>query len=297
MISVIRVRLKGHTLFPLVLSGCLGLLSGCANNYPTQVVYTDTAEEGSLVTGIQTYQFNLTTGPRYMQAGAAARNGDVGDKKGHSTRYSTLFGLVEWGNNGVGTAAASGGVREVRTVQNGGIDVLWGIVYSEQTTIVTGSSEYTNRLPIKLPGKAVQIKEGFFVDPKGDVLVKNENDQLLATIPYGAIRQTADADGQEYEISFSPGKNAMDKTVTLRPSGKVTHPVTFLVNDHLVTVEPGGRVKLLLEGENKFVVYEGLPTAKVKIQSADFFEPQAVDSKISEEKMPQTASSLENLRS
>ena len=54
MISVIRVRLKGHTLFPLVLSGCLGLLSGCANNYPTQVVYTDTAEEGSLVTGIQT---------------------------------------------------------------------------------------------------------------------------------------------------------------------------------------------------------------------------------------------------
>jgi hypothetical protein len=115
-------------------------LIGCAQNYPTHIVYSDTADGAGVSTGINSYQYNLTTGPRYSQASAATKEGDIGDKSGESTRHSILFGLAEWGNNGAGTAAQSGGVRSVKSVQNNGIDVLWGLVYSEQSTIVTGDS-------------------------------------------------------------------------------------------------------------------------------------------------------------
>jgi hypothetical protein len=40
----------------------------------------------------------------------------------------------------VGTAAQKAGIKNVKTVQNGGTDILWGIAYSEQQTIVTGST-------------------------------------------------------------------------------------------------------------------------------------------------------------
>jgi len=113
---------------------------GCAQNYPTHFVYSNTADGSGVTTGINSYQYNLTTGPRYSQASAATKEGDIGDKSGESTRHSILFGLAEWGNNGAGTAAQSGGVRSVKSVQNNGIDVLWGLVYSEQSTIVTGDS-------------------------------------------------------------------------------------------------------------------------------------------------------------
>ena len=113
---------------------------GCAQNYPTHIVYSDTADGSGVSTGINSYQYNVNTGPRYSQASAATKEGDVGDKSGESTRHSILFGLAEWGNNGAGTAAQNGGVRSVKTVQNNGIDVLWGVIYSEQSTIVTGDS-------------------------------------------------------------------------------------------------------------------------------------------------------------
>lgn len=113
---------------------------GCAQNYPTHIVYSDTADGAGVSTGINSYQYNIVTGPRYSQASAATKEGDIGDKSGESTRHSILFGLAEWGNNGAGTAAQSGGVRSVKSVQNNGIDVLWGLVYSEQSTIVTGDS-------------------------------------------------------------------------------------------------------------------------------------------------------------
>ena len=115
-------------------------LVGCAQNYPTHIVYSDTADGSGVSTGINSCQYNVNTGPRYSQASAATKEGDVGDKSGESTRHSILFGLAEWGNNGAGTAAQNGGVRSVKTVQNNGIDVLWGVIYSEQSTIVTGDS-------------------------------------------------------------------------------------------------------------------------------------------------------------
>jgi len=123
------------TLTGFVLVGCAG-----SNNYPTHIVYSDTADGAGASTGINSYQYNIVTGPRYSQASAATKEGDVGDKSGESTRHSILFGLAEWGNNGAGTAAQNGGVRAVKSVQNNGIDVLWGLVYSEQSTIVTGDS-------------------------------------------------------------------------------------------------------------------------------------------------------------
>jgi len=65
--------------------GCLVglvLLVGCAQNYPTHIVYSDTADGAGVSTGVNSYQFNVTTGPRYSQASAATKEGDVGDKSG-----------------------------------------------------------------------------------------------------------------------------------------------------------------------------------------------------------------------
>ncbi len=132
--KTISIQVAVVTFFSLI------FMVGCAQNYPTHIVYSDTADGSGVSTGINSYQFNVNTGPRYSQASAATKEGDVGDKSGESTRHSILFGLAEWGNNGAGTAAQNGGVRSVKTVQNNGIDVLWGVIYSEQSTIVTGNS-------------------------------------------------------------------------------------------------------------------------------------------------------------
>jgi len=103
-------------------------------------VDSDTSKNDGLATGVNSSQFSLTTGVRDFRASAAAKDGDVGETSGEATRRSILFGLVEWGDNGVGTAAAKAGIKKVKTVQNGGTDILWGLAYSEQQTIVTGTT-------------------------------------------------------------------------------------------------------------------------------------------------------------
>jgi len=239
-------------------------LAGCASQYPSHIAYTDTSEEGALVTGIQNYQFNLTTGPRYMQAGAAAKDGQVGDKTGESTRHSTLFGLVEWGNNGVGEAASQGGIREVRTVQNGGIDILWGIVYSEQTTVVTGTPEYLNRLPIKFPNKAEVLREGMFLEPNGNLVVKNSQDQLLDFVKNGEIARNVKVDQKAYSISYGYEKTG-ETTILIEPNETAAENI-LLINDQIITFKPKACLIVTL-GEGKFVKdYTGKPSSGVNIQ-------------------------------
>jgi hypothetical protein len=150
---------------------------GCAQNYPTHIVYSDTADGSGVSTGINSYQFNVNTGPRYSQASAATKEGDVGDKSGESTRHSILFGLAEWGNNGAGTAAQNGGVRSVKTVQNNGIDVLWGVIYSEQSTIVTGDSSAQ-------PGNKTASTTGTSKREKPTILINPDDaEQKLVALP------------------------------------------------------------------------------------------------------------------
>jgi len=258
----IRHRLMRGGLWMIGL-GCL-VLSGCANQYPSHIAYTDTSDEGALVTGIQTCQFNLTTGPRSMQAGAAAPNGVVGEKSGASTRHSTLFGLVEWGNNGVGEAASQGGVREVRTVQNGGVDILWGIVYSEQTTVVTGTPEYSNRLPIKYPNKAQVLREGMFMEPNGNLVVKNSQDQLLDFVKNGEVSKNVRVDQKVFSVSYGFEKTG-ERTVLIEPH-EVTGENILLINDQIVTFQPKACLVITL-GEGKFVKnYAGKPSSGVSIQ-------------------------------
>ncbi|NBS50710.1 MAG: hypothetical protein EBS97_08960 [Verrucomicrobia bacterium] len=118
----------------------LFFLSGCASTPPMHFVDSDTSKNDGLATGVSSSQFSLTTGVRDFQASAAAKDGAVGETSGEATRRSILCGLVEWGDNGVGTAAQKAGIKHVKTVQNGGTDILWGIAYAEQQTIVTGST-------------------------------------------------------------------------------------------------------------------------------------------------------------
>ena len=118
----------------------LFFLSACASTPPMHFVDSDTSKNDGLATGVSSSQFSLTTGVRDFQASTAAKDGAVGETSGEATRRSILCGLVEWGDNGVGTAAQKAGIKNVKTVQNGGTDILWGIAYSEQQTIVTGST-------------------------------------------------------------------------------------------------------------------------------------------------------------
>lgn len=152
-------------------------MMGCAQNYPTHIVYSDTADGAGVSTGINSYQYNVTTGPRYSQASAATKEGDVGDKSGQSTRHSILFGLAEWGNNGAGTAAQNGGVRSVKTVQNNGLDVLWGVIYSEQSTIVTGDSTVK-------PSSRTASAPGTTQRDRPTILINPDNaDEKLVALP------------------------------------------------------------------------------------------------------------------
>ena len=142
-------------LFPL-------FLTGCATTPPMHFVDSDTSKNDGLATGVNSSQFSFTTGVRDFRASAAAKDGDVGETSGEATRRSILFGLVEWGDNGVGTAAAKAGIKKVKTVQNGGTDILWGLAYSEQQTIVTGTTNEivasavaaTEKAPLGVPAKS-----------------------------------------------------------------------------------------------------------------------------------------------
>ena len=247
-------------------------LAGCANQYPSHIAFTDTSEEGALVTGIQTYQSNLTTGPRYMQAGATAENGQVGDKTGESTRHSTLFGLVEWGNNGVGEAANQGGIREVRTVQNGGIDILWGIVYSGQSTIVTGLSEYANRLPIKSPNKTQVLLEGMFLEPNGNLVVKNSRNQLVDFVKTGQIARNVKVDQKSFSVSYGFEKTG-ETTILIEPAESAGESI-LLINDQIVTFQPTACLVVTLEEGKCVKSYTGKPSGGVKIQPIASLEDQ-----------------------
>ena len=268
----IRIMLMGRSCPWILTYGMTLALAGCANQYPSHIAFTDTSEEGALVTGIQNYQFNLTTGPRYMQAGAAAKDGQVGDKTGESTRHSTLFGLVEWGNNGVGDAASQGGIREVRTVQNGGIDILWGIVYSEQTTVVTGTPEYLIRLPIKFPNKAEVLREGMFLEPNGNLVVKNSQDQLLDFVKNGEIARNVKVDQKPYSISYGYEKTG-ETTILIEPDESAAEN-TLLINDQIVTFQPTACLVVTLEEGKCVKSYTGKPSGGVKIQPIASLEDQ-----------------------
>jgi hypothetical protein len=263
MIYVIRT-MEGKTL-PMLLGviGLLLVLTGCANNYPSHIAYTDTSEEGALVTGIQTYQFNLTTGPRYMQAGAAAKDGQVGDLHGASTRHATLFGLVEWGGNGVGEAARNGGLREVRTVQNGGVDILWGVVYSEQTTIVTGSGAYSNPLPLNFPPEAKILEEGIFLEPNGNLVVKNKDNQVTALVKKGEMNKEF-AVGKERVVASYGMQKEGHLTILILPASAGFEPV-LLVNDQIASFRRQGSLIIVLDDEGYVKGYESNPPGSVKI--------------------------------
>ncbi len=199
-----------------------------------------------------------------MQAGATAENGQVGDKTGESTRHSTLFGLVEWGNNGVGEAASQGGIREVRTVQNGGIDILWGIVYSEQSTIVTGLSEYANRLPIKFPNKTHVLLEGMFVEPNGNLVVKNSRDQVVGFVKTGQFSRNVKVDQKTFSVSYGFEKTG-ETTILIEPTGSAKESI-LLINDQFVTFQPKACLVVTLEDGKCVKSYTGKPLSGVKFQ-------------------------------
>lgn len=276
MILIIRSWARKTLSGWMGLSAALMVLAGCANNYPDHLTYTDTSEEGALVTGIQTYQFNLTTGPRYMQAGAAAPNGEVGDLRGASTRHSTLFGLVEWGNNGVGEAARKGGVREVRTVQNGGIDILWGVVYSEQTTIVTGLDAYANPLPLKFPQEAKVLEEGLFLEPNGNLVVKNKVNQVMALVKEGEMARSLSVAKEKFLISYGLKRDG-HQTILIRPSA-LEKGCILLVNDQIASFQSHGCLLVNLDDKGYVKNYETNPLGSVGLTPVQIWSSQVAHS-------------------
>jgi len=158
-------------------------------------VDSDTSKNDGLATGVNSSQFSLTTGPREFRASAAAKDGDVGETSGEATRRSVLFGLVEWGDNGVGTAAQKAGIKKIKTVQNGGTDILWGIAYSEQQTIVTGTTHDVVTKPtvadVEPPVRRAEPVHSDGDKPAGRLVLVNpeEPDEILvSTKPVEGVR-------------------------------------------------------------------------------------------------------------
>jgi len=166
-------------------------LSACASTPPMHFVDSDTSKNDGLATGVSSSQFSLTTGVRDFQASTAAKDGAVGETSGEATRRSILCGLVEWGDNGVGTAAQKAGIKHVKTVQNGGTDILWGIAYSEQQTIVTGS---TNEVVTKSNSAKNDSSSKVRIDNKkaGRLVLVNPGEPgevLVSTKPVEGVQQ------------------------------------------------------------------------------------------------------------
>ena len=98
---------------------------------------------------------------------------------------------MEWGDNGVGTAAQKAGIKNVKTVQNGGTDILWGIAYSEQQTIVTGS---TNEVVTKSNSAKNDSSSKVRIDNKkaGRLVLVNPGEPgevLVSTKPVEGVQQ------------------------------------------------------------------------------------------------------------
>lgn len=205
-----------------------------------------------------------------MQAGAAAPEGEVGEKTGASTRHSTLFGLVEWGDNGVGEAANNGGIREVRTVQNGGIDVLWGIVYSQQTTIVTGVEEYSNRLPIQMPKQGKMLQEGMFLQGNGNIVIKNSKDQILAVVQKQDSGKKVSMGQDTVSVSYGFDKGG-ERTIFIEPEGNDGECV-LSINDQVVTFKPKSALMMILDDHMAVRNYQSKPDGAVQIQPVSWWE-------------------------
>ena len=119
--------------------------TACVNNGARPGVYitSSTGSPEGLVTHIRTADGDAVV---------SSPQGRVGNMKGIALRHSLLLGLISWGSTGVGEAARKAapefrfrnspheGIREVDTVAKGGVKILWGILYCNEQTIVTGDS-------------------------------------------------------------------------------------------------------------------------------------------------------------
>jgi hypothetical protein len=119
----------------LLLIGTAALLSACAHQQgPGTYISSNTDSKKGLVTEIK----NPCDGE---SAVVASPDGRVGSLRGVSRRHSVLGGLVEWGSNGVGRAAQKGGIKEVDTVERGKTRVIFGVLYANDSTVVTGDGD------------------------------------------------------------------------------------------------------------------------------------------------------------
>jgi len=115
---------------------CLVLLAGCAYSGSGGIsnIRTETSSAKGIATDIHF---------RGYSAGAASPAGEGGSLRGVSTHHCILLGFLEWGNTGAGTAALNGGIAQVQTVQKSSKRILWGVLYSSDSTIVTGEATVT----------------------------------------------------------------------------------------------------------------------------------------------------------
>jgi hypothetical protein len=129
---------------------------------------------------------------------------------------------------------------------------------------VTGAPEYLNRLPIKFPNKAEVLREGMFLEPNGNLVVKNSQDQLLDFVKNGEIARNVKVDQKPYSISYGYEKTG-ETTILIEPNESAAEN-TLLINDQIITFKSKACLVVTL-GEGKFVKnYTGKPSSGVNIQ-------------------------------
>jgi len=155
-------------------------------------------------------------------------------------------------------------------VQNGGIDVLWGVVYSQQTTIVTGATEYSNRLPIKMPKEGKVLQEGMFLQGNGDMVVKNSQNQILAVVQKGELSKEVSVEQKTISVSYGFEKSG-EQTILVEPSGSESE-CTISINDQVVTFKPKSGLVMILDDRMAVLNYKSMPDGAVQVRPVAWWE-------------------------
>ena len=113
--------------------------------------------------------------------------------------------------------------------------------------------------------------EGVFLEPNGNLVVKNSRDQVVDFVKIGQVARSVKVDQKSFSVSY--GYEAKGRTTILIEPIESAGESVLLINDQIVTFQPKGCLVVTLE-ENYIKSYTGKPTGSVNIKPITSLEDQ-----------------------
>ena len=114
--------------------------------------------------------------------------------------------------------------------------------------------------------------EGMFLEPNGNLVVKNSSDQLVDFVKTGQVARNVKVDQKSFSVSY--GYETNGKTTILIEPIESTGESVLLINDQIVTFQPKGCLVVTLEDGKSVKNYTGKPSGGVKIKPITSLEDQ-----------------------